>query len=119
MIQAYPLEPLPESTITVSADLNPPATHQEVEMARALLGVNATSAGIEACIQSIRLAQNPEGQLGVPSHQIRVVKPNESAIIPDHKQQLLRRIGNAQAEIGRLNKLLDEIRADVLHLTTE
>jgi hypothetical protein len=51
--------------------------------------------------------------------EIRVVKPNESAIIPDHKAQLLRRIGNAQAEIGRLNKLLDEIRADVLHLTTE
>ena len=48
-----------------------------------------------------------------------IPKAPQSAIIPDHKQQLLRRIGNAQAEIGRLNKLLDEIRADVLHLTTK
>ena len=48
-----------------------------------------------------------------------IPKASQSAIIPDHKQQLLRRIGNAQAEIGRLNKLLDEIRADVLHLTTD
>lgn len=46
-----------------------------------------------------------------------IPKASQSAIIPDHKQQLLRRIGNAQAEIGRLNKLLDEIRADVLQLT--
>ena len=48
-----------------------------------------------------------------------IPKPSQSAIIPDRRAQLLRRIGNAQAEIGRLNKLLDEIRADVLHLTTE
>ena len=51
--------------------------------------------------------------------QIRVIKPDDHVIVPDRKQQLLRRIGNAQAEIGRLNKLLDEIRADVLHLTIE
>ena len=51
--------------------------------------------------------------------EIRVVKPNNNAILPDRKDVLLRRIGNAQSEIGRLNKLLDEIRADVLHLTTE
>lgn len=48
------------------------------------------------------------------SPQIVIVKQPQSAIIPDHKVQLLRKIGNAQAEIGRLNKLLDEIRADVL-----
>jgi hypothetical protein len=43
-----------------------------------------------------------------------IPKGSQSAIIPDRKVQLLRKIGNAQAEIGRLNKLLDEIRADVL-----
>ena len=61
------------------------------------------------------------GLLGVnnPVQQIHVVKPNNGAILADRRQQLLRRIGNAQSEIGRLNKLLDEIRADVLHLTTE
>lgn len=51
---------------------------------------------------------------GIPQSQIKVVKHRESAIIPDRKVQLLRKIGNAQAEIGRLNKLLNEIRADVL-----
>lgn len=39
---------------------------------------------------------------------------SQSAIIPDRKAQLLRKIGNAQAEIGRLNKLLNEIRVGVL-----
>lgn len=48
-----------------------------------------------------------------------IPKASQSAIIPDHKAQLLRHIGNAQSEINRLNKLMDEIRADVLHLTVE
>lgn len=51
--------------------------------------------------------------------QIRIVKSADRGIIPDHRAQLLRRIEIAQTEVGRLNKLLDEIRADVLHLTTE
>lgn len=54
------------------------------------------------------------GLAPIGDQQIRVVKQDKSAIIPDRKVQLLRKIGNAQAEIGRLNKLLDEIRAEVL-----
>lgn len=61
------------------------------------------------------------GDSGAPEQvAVKIIpKASQSGIIPDRRQQLLRRIGNAQAEIGRLNKLLDEIRADVLHLTTE
>lgn len=51
--------------------------------------------------------------------QIKVVKPEDHAIISSRKSQLLRRIENAQSEVGRLNKLLDEIRADVLRLTVD
>lgn len=43
-----------------------------------------------------------------------IPKSSQSVNIPDHKQQLLRKIGNAQSELGRLNKLLDEIRSEVL-----
>lgn len=51
---------------------------------------------------------------------IKVVKPSqESAIIPDRRAMLLKRIDDAQSELGRMSKLLNEIRADVLHLTTE
>lgn len=52
--------------------------------------------------------------------QVKVVKPSrESAIIPDRRAALLKRIDDAQSEVGRISKLLNEIRADVLHLTTE
>lgn len=70
-------------------------------------------------IQTIPLEPLPESTLTVSAGQIRVVKPNESAIIPDRRAQLLRRIDNAKSEVGRLDKLLDDIRADVLHLTTD
>ena len=54
-----------------------------------------------------------------PFPQIKIVKPDPAALVSGRRDALLRRIGNAQSEIGRLNKLLDEIRADVLHLTVE
>jgi hypothetical protein len=52
--------------------------------------------------------------------QIKVVKPSQqSAIIPSRRDVLLKRINDMETEIGRLGKLLAEVRADVLHLTTE
>jgi hypothetical protein len=54
-----------------------------------------------------------------PFLKVSIVKPRPMRINCERRDALLRNIGNAQAEIGRLNKLLDEIRADVLHLTTE
>lgn len=50
---------------------------------------------------------------------VTIVKPQPIGINCERRDALLRRIGNAQSEIGRLNKLLDEIRADVLHLTVD
>lgn len=50
--------------------------------------------------------------------EIKVVKPDDQrAIIGARKAQLLQRIGTMQSEVGRMNKLLNELRADVLHLT--
>lgn len=52
--------------------------------------------------------------------QIKVVKPSqECAILPSRKVQALQRIENMASELGRMQKLLDELRADLLHLTTE
>jgi hypothetical protein len=51
--------------------------------------------------------------------QIRVVKPNEQGIIPDRKTSLLKKIADAESELGRLQKLFNEMRADVQHLTVE
>lgn len=64
----------------------------------------------------------PTGRLGddlATFREIKVVKPDERAIISDRKAQILQRIGAIQSEVGRMNKLLNELRADVLHLTTE
>jgi hypothetical protein len=72
-----------------------------------------------APLENVNVFRRACGLPLIGEKQIRVVKPNNNAILPDHKAQLLRRIGNAQSELGRLNKLFDEIRADVLHLTTE
>lgn len=41
----------------------------------------------------------------------------KSDIVAERKAQLLERMRCAQSELGRLNKLFDEMRADVLHLT--
>lgn len=83
-----------------------PITKNEVEAAHALLGVGAAVSDIEQVVQQMR-------------QQIKIVKPVPVRVNSQRRDNLLRRIGNAQSEIGRLNKLLDEIRADVLHLTTE
>jgi len=56
----------------------------------------------------------------LPTQQIKVVKQSpQSAIIPNRRDAILKRIGDAQSELGRLNRLLDEIRAEVLHQTIE
>ena len=54
-----------------------------------------------------------------PIQKIHVAKASSRGIIPDRRAQLLRRIDNAKSEVGRLDKLLDYIRSDVLHLTTD
>ena len=50
---------------------------------------------------------------------IRVVKQSQSGIIPDRRAVALKRISDMKAELGRMVKLLDEMRADLLHLTIE
>lgn len=61
------------------------------------------------------------GESGAPERvAVKIIpKASQSGIIPDRRAQLLRRIDNAKSEVGRLDKLLDDIRADVLHLTTD
>lgn len=57
---------------------------------------------------------------GWPIRQIKVVKQSQqSAIILNRRDSALRRIGLIQSELGRMQKLLDELRADVLHMTVE
>lgn len=51
--------------------------------------------------------------------QIKIVKQSDSAIIPDRKAALMKRISDMETELGRMAKLLSEIRADALHLTVE
>jgi len=51
--------------------------------------------------------------------QIRVIKSDDRAIIPTRKDSALRRVEMIQSEMGRIQKLIDELRADVLHLTIE
>lgn len=48
-----------------------------------------------------------------------IAKASQGAIISTRKAAILKRIGDAQSEIGRLNRLLDELRTDVLNLTIE
>jgi hypothetical protein len=50
---------------------------------------------------------------------IRVIKSADCAIVPSRKAQALHRIEQMASEVGRMQKLLDELRADVLHLTIE
>lgn len=51
--------------------------------------------------------------------QIKIVKPQDHVIVPDRRLQLLRRIDLIETELGRMQKLVNELRADALHLTTE
>lgn len=51
--------------------------------------------------------------------EIKIAKPSQSDILPTRKVQFLRRIELMETELGRMQKLLNELRADALHLTTE
>lgn len=81
--------------------LDPPISPDEGDAALMICGVNASAKDVEQTVRVMRAVKI-------------IPKSSQSAIIPDRKVQLLRKIGNAQAEIGRLNKLLDEIRLEVL-----
>jgi len=71
-----------------------------------------------ALIESAR--ERLRNKSGPPSPaQIAIVKQPQSAIIPSRRETALKRINDMQAELGRMNKLLDEMRADMLHLTIE
>jgi hypothetical protein len=59
-----------------------------------------------------------QGRL-ISGQEIKVVKQPQSAIIPSRRETVLKCIGDMQNELGRMQKLLDELRADVLHLTVE
>lgn len=50
---------------------------------------------------------------------IRLVKAKETSILPNRKEALLKGIDNMESELGRMTKLLREMRADVLHLSVE
>jgi hypothetical protein len=51
--------------------------------------------------------------------QIKIVKQSDSVIIPDRKASLMKRISDMETELGRMMKLLNEMRADATHLTVE
>lgn len=52
--------------------------------------------------------------------QVKVVKQSENhATLPTKRERALKRIHDMQNEVGRLNRLLDELRADVLELGVE
>jgi hypothetical protein len=63
--------------------------------------------------------QSLRASLAATPPQIRVVKPNEQCIIPDRKASLLKRMADMESELGRMMKLLNEMRADATHLTVE
>ena len=54
-----------------------------------------------------------------PSPSIKIVKPVTRDAILRRKSDALRRIDNMASELGRMQKLLSELRADVLHITVE
>ena len=51
--------------------------------------------------------------------QIKIAKRSQSDILNSRKAQALHRIEQMASELGRMQKLLDELRADVVHLTVE
>jgi hypothetical protein len=56
-------------------------------------------------------------------HEVRLVKsaalPEKSVIIPSRKDSLLKRMSDMESELGRMVKLLNEMRADATHLSVE
>lgn len=63
--------------------------------------------------------QGGAGTVKEVRRQIRVVKPNEQSILPDRKEDLMRRLDNVESALGRMLTVIREIRADVTHLTVE
>ena len=60
----------------------------------------------------------------ISGRQITVIKniaqeSVDSVRIREHRVVALKRINDMQNELGRMTKLLDEMRADLLHLTVE
>jgi hypothetical protein len=65
-----------------------------------------------------RLHTNP-APLSVRLVKSVATKPPTSANISTKRDGMLKRIGDMEAEIGRLSRLARELRADLLELTTE
>jgi hypothetical protein len=74
-------------------------------------GTKFTSPGVHCLTESAARVMEERG--------IKIVKQPQSAIIPSRKAQALHRIEQMASELGRMQKLLDELRADVVHLTVE
>lgn len=76
---------------------------------------------MSAIVTDVRYVRRPISEApSVDTHpQIKIVKQSDSAIIPDRKASLLKRISDMESELGRMQKLLNEMRADALHLTVE
>lgn len=56
---------------------------------------------------------------GTATQQIRIAKPQQSVIIPSHREAALKRLNDIETELGRMARLLTELRADILSLTIE
>jgi hypothetical protein len=88
------------------AALQPPPTQEEGDAALMICGINASARDVEETVRVMRF--------------VKVIpKGSQSAIIPSRRDSALRRIEMIQTEMGRMQKLLDELRADVLHQTIE
>lgn len=53
------------------------------------------------------------------SRTITLAKAPQTFILADRKVTLLKRMTDMESELGRMTKLLKEMRADVLHLSVE
>lgn len=51
--------------------------------------------------------------------QICVRKPDARGIVPLKREAVLKRINDMENEVGRLSRLLRDLRADILELTIE
>jgi hypothetical protein len=68
-------------------------------------------------IEAVDEFRRASGLTPLGKKQIRVVKPSQSDIIPNRCDTALKRVNDLHAEVGRMVKLIDELRADLLHLT--
>lgn len=82
--------------------MQPPITKDESDQAMMLLGVNANADQVASTVR-----------------QIRIVKPQQSVIIPSRKEVAMKRLNDIETELGRMTRLLTELRADILSLTIE